>query len=76
MQVVDPWFEVPTRAVRLGSTACEVERRPDGALSDGLALGANEAANTLRERCDVDATADVLEVRESNRFEVLVHAGT
>ena len=32
MQDSDPWFEVPTRPVRLGSTACEVERRPDGSI--------------------------------------------
>lgn len=30
MPSADPFFEVPARPVRLGSTACEVERRADG----------------------------------------------
>ena len=32
MQIADPWFDTPTRPVRLGATACEVERCPDGGV--------------------------------------------
>ena len=32
MQTADPWFDTPTRPVRLGATACDVERRPDGGI--------------------------------------------
>ena len=32
MQTADPWFDTPTRPVRLGSTDCEVERQPDGGI--------------------------------------------
>ena len=32
MQTADPWFDMPTRPVRLGATACDVERRPDGGI--------------------------------------------
>jgi feruloyl-CoA synthase len=32
MQVADPWFDVSARPVRLGSTECDVERRPDGGI--------------------------------------------
>ncbi|HEU4778568.1 MAG TPA: feruloyl-CoA synthase [Steroidobacteraceae bacterium] len=32
MQAADPWFDAPTRPVRLGATACEVERKLDGSI--------------------------------------------
>ena len=32
MESADPGLQAPARPVRLGSTACDVEQRPDGSV--------------------------------------------